>query len=70
MFLAVKDSAETNIVCAIHRHHGEKFSKRPPIVDKAVPWRKKLSLVADLILNLNLIPGRAMVFVLFVVTKL
>ena len=66
MFLTVKDSAETNIVCAIHRHHGEKFSKRPPIVDKAVPWRKKLSLAADL----NPIPGRAMVFVLFVVTKL
>ena len=41
-----------------------------PIVDKAMPWRKKLSLVADLILNLNLITGRAMVFVLFVVTKL
>ena len=37
-----------------------------PIVDKAMPWRKKLSLAADL----NLIPGRAMVFVLFVVTKL
>ena len=37
-----------------------------PIVDKAMPWRKKLSLAADL----NLIPGWAMVFVLFVVTKL